>query len=387
MKTLAAVIAGVLLGAISMLALQGSPHVAAPTPRPAIAASLPKLPQNVLLVWTPHALPAGLAERARPLPGVDAVTVVRGGDVRMTGSRDADGRAVDVPPPGYAVRLETIGVDTPSYSGFVPAAVRSTFASLQGGQVLLGATAARLRRLGAGGVLALEGGAVLRVAGVVDDAAIGGAEVVVTSAEALRLGVPRERYLLVSFSGRRRDVEDGIRTVLPAGTPVRFRTPGETPYLRHGDAVLPQVFVKERFGEFADHAGSGREIVIDPAWISDHVATRTIPLLGAVRCHRAILDALEAAMRELARRSLGYVVAGFDGCWNPRLVHEGEGVSRHAWGIAVDLNFGKNPTGTSSAQDRRLVEVMERAGFTWGGRWLMPDPAHFEYLRPARLSS
>jgi hypothetical protein len=26
---------------------------------------------------------------------------------------------------------------------------------------------------------------------------------------------------------------------------------------------------------------------------------------------------------------------------------------------------------------------MERWGFTWGGRWLVPDPAHFEYLRPA----
>jgi len=25
---------------------------------------------------------------------------------------------------------------------------------------------------------------------------------------------------------------------------------------------------------------------------------------------------------------------------------------------------------------------MERWGFTWGGRWLVPDPAHFEYLRP-----
>jgi hypothetical protein len=28
------------------------------------------------------------------------------------------------------------------------------------------------------------------------------------------------------------------------------------------------------------------------------------------------------------------------------------------------------------------VEVMERWGFAWGGRWLIPDPAHFEYLRP-----
>jgi hypothetical protein len=43
-----------------------------------------------------------------------------------------------------------------------------------------------------------------------------------------------------------------------------------------------------------------------------------------------------------------------------------------------------NPTGLASAQDPRLVEVMERWGFTWGGRWLVPDPAHFEWLRSPR---
>jgi hypothetical protein len=25
--------------------------------------------------------------------------------------------------------------------------------------------------------------------------------------------------------------------------------------------------------------------------------------------------------------------------------------------------------------------VMTRWGFTWGGHWLVPDPAHFEFLR------
>ena len=55
---------------------------------------------------------------------------------------------------------------------------------------------------------------------------------------------------------------------------------------------------------------------------------------------------------------------------------------RSSW--AVDLNVAGNPTGLASAQDPRLVEVMERWGFTWGGRWLVPDPAHFEWLRSPR---
>jgi hypothetical protein len=28
--------------------------------------------------------------------------------------------------------------------------------------------------------------------------------------------------------------------------------------------------------------------------------------------------------------------------------------------------------------------VMERWGFVSGGDWLIPDPGHFEYLRPPR---
>jgi len=49
----------------------------------------------------------------------------------------------------------------------------------------------------------------------------------------------------------------------------------------------------------------------------------------------------------------------------------------------VDINIGTNPGGLESAQDPRLVEVMERWGFTSGHAWLVPDPGHFEYVQPA----
>lgn len=54
-------------------------------------------------------------------------------------------------------------------------------------------------------------------------------------------------------------------------------------------------------------------------------------------------------------------------------------MSRHAWGVAVDLNYPANVRGRSPGQDPRLVEAFERYGFTWGGTWLIPDPAHFEW--------
>jgi hypothetical protein len=88
-------------------------------------------------------------------------------------------------------------------------------------------------------------------------------------------------------------------------------------------------------------------------------------------------------LNELQQRNLAGLVdpSGFGGCWNPRLIRVGAGISRHAWGAAVDLNTRGNPTGLESAQDPRLVEIMRRWGFTWGGNWLIPDPSHFEYLQ------
>ena len=56
------------------------------------------------------------------------------------------------------------------------------------------------------------------------------------------------------------------------------------------------------------------------------------------------------------------------------------GLSRHAWGVAVDLNADDNPHGARSRQDRRLVETFADHGFTYGGFWLVPDAMHFEYV-------
>ena len=51
-----------------------------------------------------------------------------------------------------------------------------------------------------------------------------------------------------------------------------------------------------------------------------------------------------------------------------------------ALGLAVDLNASVNGQYRESNQDPRLVRIMEKHGFTWGGRWpTAPDPMHFEW--------
>ena len=56
-------------------------------------------------------------------------------------------------------------------------------------------------------------------------------------------------------------------------------------------------------------------------------------------------------------------------------------LSYHSWGIALDLNLARNVRGETPHQHRRLVAILGRFGFQWGGTWLVPDGSHFEFHR------
>jgi hypothetical protein len=378
---------GVLVGAAGMAALQDSPHVdpLARTEVPVKTVPVPEPEERVLLVWTPGGLPTDLVGRVGALPEVRRSTVVDGAPVNLVASFGADGQAIDAPPAEHSIPLDALAIDPTTYSPFYDKAAQARLRALRPGAALLGATSAALRRAGPGAVLELENGARVTVAGVIDDEVVGAAEVVVDKATGPFVGVDRPRFLLVSYEGDRSVLERSIGALLPEGVRARFRGRGETPYLRHADAVLPQALIKARFGEFAYRPpATDRFFDEDPAWSSENVVTANVPILGNIRCHRAVIPALEGALRELEERNLSFLVdkSGYQGCWVPSVIPGDGGMSRHSWGVAIDLNFTKNPTGAASAVDPRLVEVMDRWGFISGANWLVPDPGHFEYLRP-----
>jgi D-alanyl-D-alanine carboxypeptidase len=399
--TLAA-LAGVVVGAATMARVQdagsrpasvpASPATVpgAPTTEAgddAVAATVPVPAQpDVLLAWTPDGLDPGLAGAAGADPAVGTTSVVRGGVLDLVGSRDAGGAVVDAPDAGWAIPLDAIAVDPASHAAFVSTADRAAVAGLGDGEALLGATSAELRRLGPGGVVDVAGGGSVVIAGVVGDPAIGGAELAVDTTTGTRLGLGTDRFLLATYDGERPALERRLRAALSDDAAVRFRGPGETPYLRHGDAVLPQARIKERFGEFAYRPGPGDEFEQDPAWQAANLVTVDLPIIGAARCHRGIVDALAGALAELVATNLASLIdaEGFAGCWNARTTRSGTSVSRHAWGVAADLNFGQNPTGLASVQDPRVLAVFDRWGFTDGSGWLVPDAGHFEYVSPPR---
>lgn len=355
-----------------------------PTPEPTTPATTPQstttVPEDqVMLVWVPGSLPDEVTAAINRTAGVLETSVLAATNAHLIGSESASGSVLPAPPPGFVIPVETIAFDPASYAPFTPPDVRHFFAAPSAGSVILSETSARLRTIGPGGTLHFEDGRSFTVAAVVSDEIIGGAEVAVSVDEGLLVAPPR--YVLARYRGDRRAIEVAIRAGLPADIAIRVRGPGETPLFRHGDAVLAQAQIKERFGEFAYRPDSGQGFEIDPAWRQENIVTAEVPLLGTMHCHRAIIPLVTGAMQELVDRGLEHLVdpATFRGCFNPRFIASRRDLSRHAWGVALDINWGANPTGLASAQDPRLVETMDRWGFTSGHDWLISDPGHFEW--------
>jgi hypothetical protein len=391
-------VAGAVVGAVVAL----SPPVRmnrpgpSPSPPPRVEeaverAVVGKAPVDTVLAWTPGALPVGYASAIRGHPAIRSVAVVRSGVAWLEAWTDASGDRSS-PPPGMAVPVEVAAVEPATYRDFVPPADRQAIGRLAGGGAVLGRTGAELRRVGPGARLRL-GSSTLRVGAVLDDELVGAHEVVVSTATGSVLGIVRPRYLLIDPRAgvSRRRVESLLRRLVPAGIRLRVRTPGETPVFRHGDAVLPAVRIKELFGEFAAEPMADGSLQVDPSWSRANIRTGRVPILGSIECHRLVVPLVRRAMAELARRGLSDLVdpGQYGGCFVPRFIGSdpGTGLSHHSWGVAIDINVAGNLTGQDPTIDPRVVEVMEHWGFTWGGRFLVPDGTHFEFLRFPRTGT
>jgi hypothetical protein len=123
----------------------------------------------------------------------------------------------------------------------------------------------------------------------------------------------------------------------------------------------------------------------DPAWIEANIAEASVPILGAVTCHRVMLPQLAGALAEIEEEGLATLIRPEDyaGCYAPRFIDRDPSLplSNHAFGLAIDLNADTNALGTQGDMDPRIVEIFARWGFEWGGYWDRPDPMHFELAR------
>lgn len=334
---------------------------------------------SVLLVWTAGGLPSGFAGDVAAIDEVTALTLVHGDLLALQSTRNADGAVVTTTADGWGIPFDAFAVDPASYAPFQPPAAAETVRALQPGEAILTESSSRFRNIGVGGTLTFPGGSVT-VSGIVDDESGGGAEAIVHRADAGRLGISGERFLLLTDSDRDR-VMQRIRDVTPSDKPLSLRNSAQARWLRHGDRVEPQVMVKRVFGEFQFRDRSGRDIQIEQAWVDANIRTESVPILGRITCHRVIIPHVRDAMAELESSGKAHTVdpSKYAGCYNPRRIAAGQGLSRHTWGLALDLNIGSNPRGTYDSQDPALVQALTSRGFSWGGTWEFPDPGHYEF--------
>ncbi|WP_108666345.1 M15 family metallopeptidase [Euzebya rosea] len=132
---------------------------------------------------------------------------------------------------------------------------------------------------------------------------------------------------------------------------------------------------------YIDH-GDGL-ITIDPDWVARNIETRRLPIFtGNVTCHRQMLIQLEGALAEVEAAGLAPLIdtSDYGGCWVARHIdwRPDRPISMHGWGLAVDFNVQTNMLGAQPTMDPRIVEIFDRWGFVWGGRWSRPDGMHFE---------
>jgi hypothetical protein len=117
------------------------------------------------------------------------------------------------------------------------------------------------------------------------------------------------------------------------------------------------------------------------SWKPDRAVT-------SLRAHRLVAPLLERALSAVyADRAAWASLGDTGGTYQFRRIGRGKRLSRHSWGIAIDLDVRDNPDGGASRMHPGVIAAFQLYGFEWGGAWRgrERDPMHFEFVDVARL--
>jgi len=305
------------------------------------------------------------------------------GTLRLVSVERGD-EIVQEAPGGYFYPMSTIAVDAARAAPLLGGEASSV---LRSGGLVFGETSARLRGAAAGDRVTLIGwdGRTheFDVGAVVADELIGWAELALDVETAAQIGFERASFVAIWDHGPADELLLAMWSQLPDALLIidAYFDPDDP------DAVLPTVLVKEHFGEFAYRPTSGDRIILDSEWRLANIIDVDLPYLGPFRCHKDMVPLLEGALEEIEAEGLASMIDRRDfqisgGCYNPRLIRGGDkggAVSRHTWGIAIDINPSDNPYGGRVGMDDRIGEIFRKWGFAWGAGWRFTDGGHFEW--------
>jgi hypothetical protein len=181
------------------------------------------------------------------------------------------------------------------------------------------------------------------------------------------------------------DLEDQFRWPYPRGKasyapPAENHDPGRVRY---------EPLFKKMYGQSA--AAVEKNLVSLP-WMpkTTNIRVRVSRINGVDKQLAAVsreLDELPPELKKYASKTAG--------TFNWRPIAGTKRLSTHAFGTAIDLNTdyahywkwadgGKKPLKYQNKYPKEIVEIFEKYGFIWGGKWYHYDTMHFEY-RPEFL--
>lgn len=362
------------------------------------------------------------AERVTPV-AVDVVTIYNSGKLRAdvadkaiaaareAGAAVAFGRSASVGMVGVyrganAVQLPASGFAYPMGTTVLPSEVvantmgRDVAGLLAVDAVVMGETSAGLRGAAAGDTVRLiaDWGAIVtfRVSAILPDDRVGGAEFLMSSHAADRLGIVDLSRAVIWNMGSRSAIDSALSANGLIDTSIRIRRSWDPP---DPDNTLGMSQTKAMLGEFSYRVSSSGWLTLDGEWMENITYGGIGGLTLASGCHRDVRPALAAAMNELAARGVSGTInyghansAG--GCFGARFNRLTPSsslgfVSRHSWGMAVDTNTvgscqGCTPDFSFIPGGCTAVQIFRKHGFAWGGNFLTPDGMHFEYVGERR---
>ena len=163
-------------------------------------------PPETFLAWVPRGLPEASRRGWHRRPEIGGITVVAEDNVWLARSWSAAGELVDHPARPYRIPLDVGRGRIPQRSRRSSRRrIGARSAAVENGEGILGSTSASVRRLGPGALLELGKDTRIRIAAVLPDELVGAAELLVSKETGRRIGVTRDRYLLLRpVDGQRR---------------------------------------------------------------------------------------------------------------------------------------------------------------------------------------
>ena len=189
------------------------------------------------------------------------------------------------------------------------------------------------------------------------------------------------------------DPEDAFHWEYPEGTPVATE---ENPPLGDPGRIRPLSIFRHMYGETrSQRKGLMRTVIWNGPRGTERHAIKMTTVNGVDLALERVLREIMALPEDRKEALAGIVfpASGYSGYHDRSVRGYPKRTSGHAYGIAVDINWDqdyfigshpKEPYRYRNNLPQFLVDIFERNGFIWGGRWHSYDAMHFEY-RPELL--